>query len=260
VLGSANLVISQNYLGGNGNLISPGTFSIQSGKLYGEYLNFSFNLATQSVGLNITSPEKVHIHHVVFVGNSKGDLITRHTKAENSEVWNFVNFIENNLTAIFTGQISANARSLLLFRNSLKSFLEISDQSAIAVLMSMFDYEADSSVLRRSGSLSQVTFIHCQFGITVIPAEALKFLWSPVCFVALKTQPGEFFQGIEAAWIKIYIFGMVALFGIIVIVAVIAVFWKYFGSRQGYIMPAGFAKVTTATHGLMPQSDGSLGL
>jgi hypothetical protein len=246
----AEVHIDQNFVGENGNLRSPVMFSMTSGRQQFELSNCSFNVAPQVVGIAITAPEKVNMMYVLFVGNANGELIGRKTWAEKSELLSFVNIIQNNLTAVFTGQMFANARSMLVFRNRIKAFVDLTDQCIFAISDSAFDFDEGSPVLRNRNSHFSVRFDQCQFGIRATPTNANLFSWKSVCFVItnvkfpLTPQAAfrTFFDVVAMMIASPHGFGAAVLVVTLIFVTAIALYRRDVARRYGFGLPAGFTK------------------
>jgi hypothetical protein len=247
---AATIDLTQNFVGENGNQNSPTTFSMISGNQAFENSNVSFNAAIAAVGANIVSPEKANIEFVLFVGNRNGDLLSRAVWAQKSETLSFLNIIDNTLTAVFTGELFATVKAMLVIRNSLNAFVKVSDHCILAITDSGFDYEEASSVLRNRGSHSAVRFEHCRFGIQSLPKKANAFSWSEVCFMVSDAQfpltPGQpidqFFALIGDTLANPHVFGLLMIAAALSVVGAFALYRRTVARAYGYERPAGFVR------------------
>jgi hypothetical protein len=243
----ATVTVRQNFVGENGNSHVPTTFSLAGGFQTFQYSNVSFNLAKEASCFAVQKPEALDLSFASFVRNSPGNLVLRTGWAEKSEVLRFTNFVQNNASALFTGELFASAQRMNVIRNTFSRLAELSEHCILTVSDSCFDYEEKSSVLNNRGSHLSVRFENCEFGVGSLPEKANNFPWSEVCFVITEirwplTPQAPFEKVIEwvtAVGASPHVFGIFVALGTLGVIIGFVCYRSKVASTHGYGLPAG---------------------
>jgi hypothetical protein len=116
------------------------------------------------------------------IGNCEGSLIIRKDWALKAEKFEFLHIVKNRGSSLFEGELFASASNLIVFRNSFVRFVDISEQSIVALQDSSFDYPEDAPIFKVGGSQRSMRWKNCVFDIRAFPSAAKHFDGSNACF------------------------------------------------------------------------------
>jgi hypothetical protein len=238
--------VQQIQMNDNGNLNLPITFSMAQGSQAFYLSNISFNLASKSTAFLVSRPDKMEFAFITIFGNGPGTIFERERWSQSSEHLKFVNIVENTAPSVFFGDVFGSAASLIVVRNSLELFANISDQGILTVSDSIFDYHRLSKVLKVGEVNSPVRYDNCEFQVAGIPRDANNFAWKKVCFMISDARypfpPQAFFDEVMNSFnSNPHLFGAIVVTITMALVVGIVVYRRSFTYKYGG-MPIGLAQ------------------
>jgi hypothetical protein len=167
----------------NGDLKVDYTSAMACSQIDFRSVNISHNSASRGSVFCVTDPELLSAAFCNIIKNSEGSLIMRKDWALKAEKFEFINVVKNQGTSLFEGELFATASDLIVFRNSFVRFIDITDQSIIAVQDSVLDYAENDQIFKIGGSQKSLRWKGCVFGVREVLGNARKFNLTNGCLV-----------------------------------------------------------------------------